>query len=140
MRAGVAIALATVLCACGLFAPQRPPPPSGELWIDVTNRSSEPATVGWRGQSGGGGSSAEGMVHACEAMRMGGSREARWEILVDGRVVVRSDDLAADVASGNADIVIPIEIGVDGEVTPWEGEPLGPAGRGVAVAGCTPER
>ena len=139
LRAGTAVVLVGVLCGCGLFAPERPSAPGGDIWIDVTNRSSDSVRVGWRGQSGGSESAAEGEVGACEAIRMSGSKEARWEILVDGVVIVRSDDLPRDVAAGDADLVVTVEIGPDGEVTPWEGEPLGPQGRGVGVAGCAPE-
>ena len=136
----VAVALLVLLLGCTYFEPAPPrDTPRGDVWIDVTNRSSRPVDLGLSGQGDGGFSSLVSRVSGCDAVRFGGPMEERWEILVGGEVVVRSDDLPADVSAGDADIVIPIEIGADGEVTPWRGEPLGPAARGVGVPGCTPD-
>ena len=142
LRSAAAIALAGALCGCGLFAPQQvqPPQPQGNVWIDIPNRSDRSLHIDMEGQSENGGSAWATIVEGCEAFRTGGTMERRWRLLVDGEVVLDTEDLPGGVpGGGERDVLVTLNVAPDGDVSvtgPVLGGGMPPQGDPQRVPGC----
>ena len=120
MRALAVVALVLV-AGCSYFGAQPEPrqrPPEGELWIDITNRSDESFEILQEGHGDTGGGSWATRAEPCQAFRAGGTMERTWRILVDGKVVLDSEDLPGGVPGGGMqDVLVTLDIDPDGDVS-----------------------